>query len=71
MCRKMGSTNKNRKIGDMSKEENFKDLKNLIELSLKLVETRRHIVHDVVYSLFKLVLLPPVATTSVEIVFLQ
>jgi hypothetical protein len=34
-------------IGDMRKYENFKGLKHLFELSFMLVETRRHIVHDV------------------------
>jgi hypothetical protein len=56
-------------IDDMRKDDNFKNLKNLVELSVKLVETRRHVVHDVVYALLKLVLLLPVATASVERVF--
>ena len=37
--------------------------------SVKLVETKRHIVHDLVYSLLKLVLLLPVATANVERAF--
>jgi hypothetical protein len=56
-------------IDDMTKDENFKGLNNLVDLSVKLVETNRHIVHDVVYSLLKLVLLLPVATASVERAF--
>jgi hypothetical protein len=56
-------------IDDMRKDENFKGLNNLVDLSVKLVETNRHIVHDVVYSLLKLVLLLPVATASVERAF--
>jgi hypothetical protein len=55
----------------MRKYENFKGLKHLFELSFMLVETRRHIVHDVVYSLFKLVFLLLVAMASVEECFPQ
>ncbi len=42
---------------------------NLVDLSVKLVETKRHIVYDLVYLLLKSVLLLPVATSSVERVF--
>jgi hypothetical protein len=55
----------------MRKDENFKGLNNLVDLSVKLVETNRHIVHDVVYSLLKLVLLLPVATQVLKGHFLQ
>jgi hypothetical protein len=58
-------------IDDMRKDENFKGLNNLVDLSVKLVETNRHIVHDVVYSLLKLVLLLPVATQVLKGHFLQ
>ena len=46
-----------------------KGLDNIVDLSVKLVETKRHKVYDMVYELFKLVLLLPMATTSVERVF--
>ena len=39
------------------------------DLSVKLVETKRHIVYDLVYLLLKLVLLLPVATANVERAF--
>ncbi|KAG2538902.1 hypothetical protein PVAP13_9NG371900 [Panicum virgatum] len=41
----------------------------LFDLSVKLVETKRHKVYDMVYLLLKLILLLPVATASVERVF--
>jgi hypothetical protein len=56
-------------IDDMRRDEKFKDLQNLVDLSVKLVETRRHIVHNLVYLLLKLVLLLPVATANVERAF--
>ena len=56
-------------IDDMRRDERFKDLNNLGELSTKLVETRKHEIYDSVYLLLKLVLILPVATASVERVF--
>ena len=56
-------------IDDMRKDDNFKGLENLVDLSVKLVQTRRHIFHNLVYFLLKLVLLLPVATSSVERAF--
>ena len=44
-------------------------LDNIVDLSVKLVETKRHKVYDMVYLLLKLILLLPVATASVERVF--
>jgi hypothetical protein len=41
----------------------------MIDLSVKLVETKRHKVCDMVYELLKLVLLLPVVMASVERVF--
>ena len=50
--------------------EMMRDLvKNLNELSMKLVETNKHETHPKVYLLLKLVLLLPIATTSVERAF--
>ena len=49
--------------------DNFEGLDNIVDLSVKLVETKRHKVYDMVYLLLKLILLLPVATASVERVF--
>lgn len=56
-------------IDDMRSDDKFKGLKNLGELSTKLIETRKHDIYNLVCLLLKLVLLLPVATTSVERVF--
>jgi hypothetical protein len=56
-------------IDDMRKDDRFKGLNNLGELSIRLVETNKHVIYDLVYLLLKLVLILPVATTSVERVF--
>ena len=53
----------------MRKDENFNGLENLVDLSVKLVETRRHLVYKFVYMLLKLALLLPVATANVERAF--
>ena len=47
----------------------FKILKNLRELSVMLVSTKRHEQYYVVYKLLKLVLILPIATASVKRVF--
>ena len=49
-------------IDDMRHDDSFKGLDNIVDLSVKLVETKRHKVYDMVYELLKLVLLLPVAT---------
>ena len=53
----------------MRRDENLQGLGNLVDLSVKLVQTGRHIVHHLVYLLLKLVLILPVATTNVERAF--
>ena len=53
-------------IDDMRRDDRFKCLKSLGELSVKLVETQKHVLYDLVYLLLKMVLILPVATTSVE-----
>jgi hypothetical protein len=50
----------------MRRDEKFKGLQNIVDLLVKLVETRRHIVHNLVYLFLKLVLLLLVVTTNVE-----
>ncbi|XP_066311672.1 uncharacterized protein [Miscanthus floridulus] len=47
----------------------FQGLDNIVDLSVKLIVTKRHKVYDMVYLLFKLILLFLVATASVERVF--
>jgi len=56
-------------ISHVRRDERFKNLKNLCELSVILVSTKRHKQYYVVYKLLKLVLILPVATASVERVF--
>ncbi|XP_066316782.1 uncharacterized protein [Miscanthus floridulus] len=56
-------------IDDMRQDASFQGLDNIIDLSVKLVETKRHKVYDMVCLLLKLILLLPVATASVERVF--
>src|SRR5438105_8239767 len=56
-------------IYDMRHDDSFQGLDNLVDLSGKLVETKRHKVYDMIYLLLKLVLVLPVMTASVERVF--
>jgi hypothetical protein len=56
-------------IDDIRQDDCFKDLDNLVDLSVKLVETSRHTVYDMVYLLLKLVLILPVATATIERAF--
>ncbi|TVU38573.1 hypothetical protein EJB05_11953, partial [Eragrostis curvula] len=56
-------------IDDMRREESFQGLNNLVQPSVKLVETKRDIVYDLVYLLIKLTFILPVATASVERAF--
>jgi hypothetical protein len=56
-------------IDDMRREDSFQDINNLVDLSVKLVQTNMHNIYDLIYLLIKLVLIPPVATTSAERAF--
>ncbi|XP_066318666.1 uncharacterized protein [Miscanthus floridulus] len=56
-------------IDDMRQDASFQGLDNIVDLSVKLIETKRHKVYDMVYLLLKLILLLPVATASIERVF--
>ncbi len=56
-------------IIDMRRDERFREVNNIAELSVKLVDTNKHINYTLVYKLLKLVLVLPVATASVENVF--
>jgi hypothetical protein len=53
-------------INDTRREDSFQCINNLVDLSMKLVEINSHNVYDLVYLLLKLVLILPVAMTSVE-----
>jgi hypothetical protein len=53
-------------IDDMRQDDTFKRLKTLGKLCIKLVETQKHVLYDLVYRLLKLVLILPVAITSFE-----
>jgi hypothetical protein len=54
---------------DVRSDERFSKVKSIAELSVSLVETDLHNRHSYVYKLLKLVLLLPVATTSVKRAF--
>ncbi|KAL6521902.1 hypothetical protein OROMI_031779 [Orobanche minor] len=56
-------------IVDIRNDVRFSKIKNLNDLSMKLVETEKDRLHSKVYLLLKLVLLLPVATASVERTF--
>ncbi|XP_066333690.1 uncharacterized protein [Miscanthus floridulus] len=56
-------------IVDVRNDTRFQQVKNLNELSIKLVETKKHDRFKQVYLLLKLVLILPIATASVERVF--
>jgi hypothetical protein len=56
-------------IDVMRQDDRFSGLENLVDLSVKLVETNRHKVYGLVYLLLKMVLLLPVATASIERAF--
>ena len=56
-------------IADMRRDDRFKNLKNIVQLSVMLVEMNKSITYHLVYKLLKLVLILPVATATVERVF--
>ncbi|KAK9706919.1 hypothetical protein RND81_07G160600 [Saponaria officinalis] len=56
-------------IVDMRRDERFFYLKGIVDLSRKMVETKKHNVYPEVYLLLKLSLLLPVATATVERAF--
>lgn len=58
-------------IDDMRKDEMYKGLNNLVDLSVKFVETKRHKVYDSVCFLLKLVLFLLVATEVLKEYFLE
>ena len=56
-------------VANVRRDERFQNLKNLCELSVMLVKTKKHEYYPIVYKLLKLVLVLPIATASVERVF--
>ena len=56
-------------ISHVRRDERFKNLKNLCELSVKLVDTEKDEQYYVLYKFLKLVLILPVATANVERIF--
>jgi hypothetical protein len=53
-------------IDDMRKDGRFKCVNHLGEISILLVEIKKHVVYDLVYMLLKLIQFLPVATSNVE-----
>jgi hypothetical protein len=49
----------------MRRDENFKNLRSLAELHMTLVKTDKILRYDIVYRLFKMVLVLPVTTVGV------
>jgi hypothetical protein len=56
-------------VANVRRDERFQNLKNLCELSVMLVKTKKHEYYPIVYKLLKLVLILPVATADVERAF--
>ncbi|XP_044958692.1 zinc finger MYM-type protein 1-like isoform X2 [Hordeum vulgare subsp. vulgare] len=53
-------------VDDLRLDERFREVKTLAELSIKLVETRKDRVYNIVYRLLRLALILPVGTASDE-----
>jgi hypothetical protein len=58
-------------IDDMRKYDRFKCVNHLGELSVLLVETKKHLVYDLVYILLKLISVLPATTIMWKEYFLQ
>jgi hypothetical protein len=58
-------------IADMCRDERFREVKNIVDLSIKLVETKKNLTYSLIYKVLKLVLVLPVAISTIERVFLQ
>ena len=56
-------------IVDLRSHDGFTSLKGINDLSIKLVETKKHIMYPLVYLLVKLALILSVSTASVERAF--
>jgi len=53
-------------INDVLEDDRFVNLQTIVELSQKMVQTRKHLTYRLVYRLLKLVLVLPVATAIVK-----
>ncbi|KAL6645146.1 hypothetical protein ACP70R_016754 [Stipagrostis hirtigluma subsp. patula] len=53
-------------IADVRGDDRFFNIETIVELSQKMVETRKHVCYPFVYRLLKLVVVLPVATATVE-----
>jgi len=53
-------------IDDVCQDDRFANIHTIVELSQKMVQTRIHLTYRLVYRLLKLVLVLPVATTTVR-----
>jgi len=60
------ATTLNLYITDLRNDERFRNMRSLVELSIKLVDTNKHQRHRVVDMLIKLVLVLLITTASVE-----
>ena len=56
-------------IGDVRQDDRFLNIQTIAELSIKMVDTKKHLTYPLVYRLLKLVLVLPVTTATVERVF--
>ena len=56
-------------IDDVRGDDRFANINTIVELSQKMVATRKHLTYSLVYRLLKLVLVLPVATATVERIF--
>jgi len=56
-------------IDDVRGDDKFANINTIVELSQKMVATRKHLTYSMVYRLLKLVLVLPVTTATVERIF--
>nr|XP_017217119.1 PREDICTED: uncharacterized protein LOC108194679 [Daucus carota subsp. sativus] len=69
MDQELLGTQFNNFIFDVRRDKNISELKNIGELAIKMVKTRRHTAYPLVYRLIELTLVLPIATATVERVF--
>ena len=69
MDQELLSTQLNNFIFDVRSDKHISELKNIGELAIKMVKTRRHTAYPLVYRLIELALVLPIATATVERVF--
>ncbi|XP_063940266.1 uncharacterized protein LOC135148341 [Daucus carota subsp. sativus] len=69
MDQELLGTQLNNFIFDVRSDKHISELKNIGELAIKMVKTRRHTAYPLVYRLIELALVLPIATATVERVF--